>query len=259
MHTIYVIFNTKNSKCYVGKTRYELVKRWKAHIRIANSKSAKYHFHLAIKKHGVESFIPSILAFCKTEEDATSEEKFWIKKLNSNNRIFGYNMSDGGESHHYHPTSIETRLKMSNTKKGKKFTEEHKRKLSESGKGKHDHKLEKHPGWGSKRTPEQRKNISDSLIGKMAGERNPRWGAVLSQETRDKISQANKKTAIGHVSSLAKLKLDDVICIKKNWHNKPVDQTKRQFCEIHSVLFVVSAQCIDGIIRQKTWVHVTID
>src|SRR3990167_2916761 len=40
-----------------------------------------------------------------------------------------------------------TRKKMSDTKLGKKFTEEHKRKLSEANKGKHDNSGDKNPNW----------------------------------------------------------------------------------------------------------------
>ena len=74
--------------------------------------------------------------------------------------------------------SAETRKKMSEPKKGKKlkpFSEEHRKKISESLKG-------------CTRSEETRKKISESKKGRTS----PRKGVTLSAETRKKISEAMK-------------------------------------------------------------------
>lgn len=70
---------------------------------------------------------------------------------------------------------------------GKPLSDEHRKKLSESGKGKHSkpHKPHKpHKPFSD----ETRKKMSDA----MKGERNPMYGKTRSDETRRKISESQK-------------------------------------------------------------------
>jgi len=79
----------------------------------------------------------------------------------------------------------ETKLKISNSKKGKTLSLEHRAKLSEAHpklKGKDN------PNYGKKRTPEQRREISKRL----RGEGNPFFGKKHSPETRKKMSKNHK-------------------------------------------------------------------
>ena len=71
--------------------------------------------------------------------------------------------------------SEETRKKMSESKKGKKLSEEHRKKISESRKG------ENHPMYGKKHSEETRKKMSES-----------HKGHTVSEETRKKISESKK-------------------------------------------------------------------
>jgi hypothetical protein len=84
--------------------------------------------------------------------------------------------------------STETKEKMSNSKKGKKFTEEHKKKLSEVQKGKaHPHK-----GW--KQTDETRKKISESKSGKQ----------IWTEEDKLKMSEERKGKTLSEFGRLFK-------------------------------------------------------
>ena len=71
--------------------------------------------------------------------------------------------------------SVETRLKMSEAKKGKQFSAEHRKKLSEAHKGKHH-------------SVETRLKMSEAL----SGENHPLFGKHHSEETRLKMSEALK-------------------------------------------------------------------
>lgn len=66
--------------------------------------------------------------------------------------------------------------------KGKKFTEEHKKKISEAQKG------EKNPFYGKKHSEESKKKISEAH----KGEKNSFYGKKHSVETRKKLSEANR-------------------------------------------------------------------
>jgi len=76
----------------------------------------------------------------------------------------------------------ETRRKISKSLKGKKrgsFTEEHKKKISESRKG------DKHPFYGKKLPEETKKKMSESR----KGEKNGMYGKKHSKETRKKLKE----------------------------------------------------------------------
>jgi hypothetical protein len=134
---------------------------------------------------------------------------------------------------------------------------EHRQKLSEANKGKHDHRGSKHPSWGKKRSPEQRANISSSLQGKMCGEKNPRWGANVSDNTRQRISAGLRSSPLnrGEKSNLSKLTTTQVIEVKTSFNEFP---TIKSACIFYAAKFGVTDLTVLGIIKGKTWLHVTV-
>ena len=50
---IYKVTNKVNNKVYIGQTRYTVEFRWRQHV---NSKD-NCHFHLALRKYGVDNFL----------------------------------------------------------------------------------------------------------------------------------------------------------------------------------------------------------
>lgn len=96
-------------------------------------------------------------------------------------------------SHH----TEESRIKMSNSQKGKSPSEEHRKNLSEARSG------EKHWNFGKHLSEEHRNKISKKLKGRQSN----RKGVKLLQETKDKISEANKGKH--HLSPEHKQKLLD--------------------------------------------------
>ena len=142
---------TPSGKCYIGVTKNDTKFRWK------NGKSYKNcrRFNAAIKKYGWESIKHLILYQDLSQEDAYKKEKELIKKYKSNNPNFGYNISLGGNTVSDETKKLiseKTKLAMSRPEvkekisisqrnrvsplKGRNLTEEHKRKLSDSHKGK---------------------------------------------------------------------------------------------------------------------------
>ncbi|KKL21327.1 hypothetical protein LCGC14_2446580, partial [marine sediment metagenome] len=76
--------------------------------------------------------------------------------------------------------SPKTKKKISETLKGKTFTEEHKRKISEAQLG------EKNPFYGKKHSEETKRKLSEIK----KGEKNPFYGKHRSEETKKKISES---------------------------------------------------------------------
>lgn len=94
-YKVYKHINKINNKIYIGITQQELNKRWQNGY---GYKEQKY-FYSAIKKYGWENFEHIILFDNLTEEEAIKKEIELIKEYKSNNRKYGYNISQGGETY----------------------------------------------------------------------------------------------------------------------------------------------------------------
>lgn len=154
MHTVYQHKNKINGKVYIGITSQKPEQRWGS--QGCNYKSSP-HFYSAIQKYGWDNFEHNILFTDLTKEQACLKEQALIKEYNSINREFGYNSTSGGDIFTMneetkqkisqamignqnglgHPCSEEKKEKIGNAQKGRKFTEEHKQKLSEAAKNRH--------------------------------------------------------------------------------------------------------------------------
>lgn len=197
MSGIYVIKNIKNNKLYVGKTIKDFEKRWKEHVDdLEAGKHYNKHLQRAWDKYGKNNFTFSVLE--EIENDNTileQQEVYWIKQLDSKRN--GYNQTDGGNGAvgfvHSHetkmrisslakerakksPMSNETRTKISNSKIGKKLSDEIKQKMSESKKGSNN------SFYGKSHSDETKLKISLSKKGKSInshpdynGAKNPRF------------------------------------------------------------------------------------
>lgn len=146
---IYKITCILNNKCYIGRSNNPQ-QRWWGHKNYAKTKQRlNYHLYNAMIKYGTENFIFEVLFCCSKNDICKIEEEFIIKYDSLNN---GYNMTKGGDggsvkgrrawnkgitmnTSKRNPHTEETKIKISKAKIGKKLSEEHKRKLSESLKG----------------------------------------------------------------------------------------------------------------------------
>jgi group I intron endonuclease len=181
---IYSITNQINNKIYVG-------------FHSTNNLDDNYMgsgiaINEAYNKYGKESFKKEILEFCN-EDNWQEREKYWIKKLNTYKK--GYNLTEGRDGG---KLSKETYKKVGQKRRGQKLSEETKKKISESERGKKlstetKYKMslaksgKNHPLYGKKRSDENIKNISRSLIGRKSW--NKGKSGIYSEETIKKMSK----------------------------------------------------------------------
>ena len=216
---IYKTTSLIDGNTYIGQT---IVKGHYLKSYLGSGKIIKQ----AITKYGKESFERETLCECESQEQLDRMERLYIALLKPD-----YNIDLGGRG--IGKRSEETIEKMRQANIGKKHTEEHKRKISEAGKGrkpvfteewkrkiseakkgtvlteKHKKKLSI-SGMGKQKgkiiSPEQRKQISErnkgdknGMFGKHRTEEEKKKisevhkGKTLSKETREKISQSLKK------------------------------------------------------------------
>lgn len=135
-YCIYTHTNKTNGKVYVGLTSMLPEERW----RCGKGYHKGTHFRNAIDKYGWDSFEHEIIKDDLTKEETSYWEQYYISFYNSADRQYGYNMSSGGENGG-HTQTHETRKKISENgyrqgMKGKKHSDETKRKMSGSQIGK---------------------------------------------------------------------------------------------------------------------------
>ena len=128
MYTIYMHRNKINGKIYIGQTCQKPSYRWKRNGKGYETCEIMWK---AIQKYGWNNFEHIILKSNLTLEEANFYEEYYIKKFNSTNKQFGYNIRKGGKNT---PLSEETKQKLRNKKAflGRHHTEESKKNISNS-------------------------------------------------------------------------------------------------------------------------------
>lgn len=155
-------------------------KRWQN----GNPYRGNVYFYNAIKKYGFDSFKHEVLFSGLTKEEAEQKEIELIAKHQSNNRLFGYNIANGGNCSG--TMSQETKDKISKANMGNQYglgykhTEEAKKKISEAAMGNQRFKGKKMPEHvkrillESRQNEEVRRKISEALTGKKQSEEHRR-------------------------------------------------------------------------------------
>lgn len=118
-------------KRYIGITSRKPNKRWRGGRGYKDNE----HFFRAIQKYGWDSFKHETLYENLTREDASAKEIELIALYETTNPSKGYNIAFGGYGGG-HPTSEETKKKISDAKRGKPCPEHQKKWLSNLNKGK---------------------------------------------------------------------------------------------------------------------------
>jgi len=94
---IYTITNTKNGKIYVGKSRRLYSRKYQHFTALKKNKHSNSYLQSAVNKYGIDSFVFAIMEYC-VEENLGQREYFWIKRYNSDDREFGYNLDKVDEN-----------------------------------------------------------------------------------------------------------------------------------------------------------------
>jgi len=154
MYIVYQHQNLINGKRYFGITSQNPERRWG---KGGNGYKSTPHFYSAIQKYGWDNFSHTILYTELTQEQAYEIEKYLIATYKTQDRQYGYNILEGGQATTIppeirdkmskamrgnknglgHPCSEEKKQKISKAQKGRKLTEDHKKKLSEAAKKRH--------------------------------------------------------------------------------------------------------------------------
>ena len=93
---IYIIVNTLNGKVYIGQT-VDIETRWKKHINdLKGNRHCNFHLQRAWNVYGEDIFSFSVVRECR-EEDLSMFEEYYIKELKAFDPDYGYNLTYGGE------------------------------------------------------------------------------------------------------------------------------------------------------------------
>ncbi|MCK9575515.1 MAG: GIY-YIG nuclease family protein [Candidatus Pacearchaeota archaeon] len=125
---IYKTTNLINGKIYIGKDCRNNPKY------IGSGKLLRF----AIIKYGKSNFKKEIIDTADTNKELCEKEIYWINIYNSTSRIIGYNITVGGEGG-------DTYANNPLIDKNRKFTDEHKQKISENH---HDVNGKNNPMYG---------------------------------------------------------------------------------------------------------------
>ena len=162
---VYCFANKVNCRSYVGITILSIEERWYKHVTAVRNGS-EYHFHRALRKHGVDAFEHVILEECASIEELKIAERRWIWLLATNKPAYGYNMTLGGDGVFGLQMTEETRQRMCEAKLGTKQTEEHRRKISEAMKRRYTDPAAREQTRASLMVPEIRRKMSENGKGK---------------------------------------------------------------------------------------------
>ena len=160
MTGIYKITNLVNSKVYIGASK-NIEKRWCEHKR-----SVKSPIHSDLKAYGLDNFKFEVLLECP-EDMLAQWERDMICLYDADDPEKGYNDKDDRP---YNP-------KVSESLKGRKLSDETKRKMSESHKGKSSGMR------GIIHSDEAKRKMSES-----------HRGIPLSEEHKRKLSEAHRES-----------------------------------------------------------------
>ena len=175
---IYTITNSINGKIYVGYSKNIKSRLYKHKYELRNNTHKNKYLQNAYDLNGEKFFKFETLLECN-ENHLASEEHYWCNILNVHNKKYGYNLRPT------HPDNIqlfseETRKKMSESAKGKIVSLETREKLSKTFKGR-------------KHSEESKKKMSESQKGR-----------ITSDETKIKLRLAKKiKPQKGHSKNIA--------------------------------------------------------
>ncbi len=229
---VYKTINLVNEKIYIGQT----VKKKKSYL------GSGVYFTRAFNKYGRKNFKREILCLCSNRKELDLKEKYWIDYYRNVGIDNMYNITDGGNSFSGYIRPEELNKKHSEDMKGKnnpnygkKFSEEHKRKMSEAKKGiklTEEHKRKTGlASKGRKHSEETKKKISESRMGKMTGKNNGMYGVHRTGK-----DNPNTKLTEKQVIQIRNIK----------------GKTQKEIAKMYNV----SRGCITGIIYRRTWNHI---
>lgn len=152
---------------YIGITKQDVKKRWQNGLGYKHNP----YFNNSIQKYGWENFKHEVLFEGLTKEEAEQIEIELIDYYKSNQRCYGYNISNGGECLGKH--SEETRQKM---------------KINHA-----DFSGENHPLYGKHHSENTKEILSQKAIERYKNNKHPSKGRIMSKEQKNLLSEIAKE------------------------------------------------------------------
>lgn len=216
---IYVITSPSN-KIYIGLST-DIHARWENYKFLSNSRKQPY-LHNSFKKYGISNHKFEVLEL--VDEDKLSDrEIFWISERNSRDKNVGMNLAPGGSfpPKQYGPHTKEHNDKIGLANKGKKHSDETKKKIRDS-------KL------GVPQTSDHISKRSNQLIGvtsKLKGRKRPTISEKLTgrkslRAQKCKLTNTETQEVI-FADSFSELSLLSGICTGSLMNLKNQKQTKK--------------------------------
>lgn len=186
---VYITENLINHKRYIGQHKSESLDE--------SYKGSGTLIQRAFEKYGWDNFQTEILEWCQSREELNAREKYWISYYNAVNSPDFYNILSGGEGVSSEDVmgeknprwgvslSDEIKAKISIANRGRKLSEDAKKRISESHKGINS------PNYGKHLSEDVRRKLSDAQL----GERSAWYGRSHSKDSEEKMrkSQSGKK------------------------------------------------------------------
>lgn len=146
-------------KIYIGITCKDVNTRW------ANGLGYRHNIYItnAIKKYGWNNVKHEIIRTNLNKEKAELLEKYYIYKYKSNNKKYGYNIQNGGNSNGKHSEETKEKIRLAHI--GMHYNDEFKKKQSES-------KIGNKNMLGKHHSEETKSKISNANKGKLSGDKN---------------------------------------------------------------------------------------
>ena len=175
-YIVYMHKNKINNKIYIGITYQNTKNRWRKN---GLGYKKQKQFYNAICKYGWDNFEHIILFENLTKDEACQKEQELIKKYKSNDRNYGYNLSEGGESG----------SKGSHWIMSKEAKEKNRQAHLGEKNGMYGIKGKDNPNYGKQLSEETKRKMSEKLKGHISWNK----GMKYTKEQKNKISIATKK------------------------------------------------------------------
>ena len=186
MSGVYQIYNTVNGKRYIGSSIH-IEQRFKEHLRnLRANKHVNAHLQSAWNKYGEHSFILEEIELCEPDQCLKVEQEY-IDYYHAADRKFGYNI-DPYADHTGNTLSEETRKKISEKAKGRKWSKEQRENWSKIMTGRKKPKQ-------SQTMKQKYANGEFSLprFNEVSEEKRKSWSANISKAVRKRYSDYSNR------------------------------------------------------------------
>lgn len=215
-HYVYITTNLANGKKYIGKHSFKSLQN--------NYLGSGHGIKAAVQKYGRDGFIKEIISVHDTEDLAYEAEKKLVESYDAVKNPLFYNRTNGGRGGEAERNlNEEHRIKISESLKGRKISDQHKKRLSDIKKA--------NPTGAAVKGKKKSREFAEKI--KQRHKNNP---LTHSEETKKNISEKLKGSGnagfglkwITDGVSNDRIKPDDSLPEGWRWGKRPYGKKKRK-------------------------------